>query len=559
MLATRLMKFLSDILLNLNISDPQCGFKAFNAKTALLLERKCVEKGYFLDTELLVIAKGESTFQIKEVEIDWIENRFVGRKSKVSLLRESILALFFLFRMANRLDKTFAKTAIASMLLGAVFITVYLWHYFAFGKYGFVTAHQTFAGLGKVQMFAVLFSVLYIFVWIILVKYSKNSRVSLLLSLLIFAAIIFISIFINPTRSQDAYWNLLLTKGFVKYGANPYRTTPADLFFDSWSPYVKSWRFLPMTHGPVSTALFLLPSALSENLRSALFILKIEVLVFLFASIFFLWKILNRLKIDLRKKADILILFILNPFVIQNTLIDAHNDVFIMTLVLLSYYLLLRNKYIGSILSLVLGILIKYSLILLIPIPIIKLFQDKNKKLSFKMYALILCFIISLVAAFAAWVPYGLNLKEFKGLENEMLMRGTDETSSIFTVMLKKFLWLDNGSLRVIGAVIALAISSFLAYRKKYLLAYTVPLLFILLFTTPWLNSWYFLWFYPLLIIFLSYPVTVFLTILLILNWDVYLPLNLSIFVLFFLLLLLKVRVFRLVSQTKGQLFSAKQ
>lgn len=90
------------LLFNVSFSDVQCGAKAFNKKAAGTLICKCLENGYFLDSEFLILSR-TSGLRVAEVPIQWIETRYSDRASKIRPLRDSFRAFRALWRIRQRL------------------------------------------------------------------------------------------------------------------------------------------------------------------------------------------------------------------------------------------------------------------------------------------------------------------------------------------------------------------------------------------------------------------------------------------------------------------------
>lgn len=92
-LVSRVYNLISRLLLRHKISDLQCGFKAIKKPVFMQLEKfflsphRFTDKNWFFDTELVVLAR-RLGFRIKEVPVDWQENRYQKRSSKVKIFRD---------------------------------------------------------------------------------------------------------------------------------------------------------------------------------------------------------------------------------------------------------------------------------------------------------------------------------------------------------------------------------------------------------------------------------------------------------------------------------------
>lgn len=94
--------FLSRIILNNNFSDLQCGFKAIKMDVFRKIAPYIKNSKWFIDTELIAFANFFK-YKIEEIPIDWEENRYDERKSKVNVLKDSIKFIFNLIKLRMRL------------------------------------------------------------------------------------------------------------------------------------------------------------------------------------------------------------------------------------------------------------------------------------------------------------------------------------------------------------------------------------------------------------------------------------------------------------------------
>jgi glycosyltransferase involved in cell wall biosynthesis len=110
--------FLSRVILRHNFSDMQCGFKAIKVevfkKIFPYLENKSnfldkifpflYDRNWFFDTELIILTK-LFDYRIKEIPVDWSENRYDERKSKVHMLRDSFRFFYNLIKLKIKILK----------------------------------------------------------------------------------------------------------------------------------------------------------------------------------------------------------------------------------------------------------------------------------------------------------------------------------------------------------------------------------------------------------------------------------------------------------------------
>lgn len=77
----------SRLMLNHRFTDLQCGFKAIKASVWHQLSPEIRNDNWFFDTELIYHAQ-KLGFRPREIPVDWSENRYSGRHSKINMLSD---------------------------------------------------------------------------------------------------------------------------------------------------------------------------------------------------------------------------------------------------------------------------------------------------------------------------------------------------------------------------------------------------------------------------------------------------------------------------------------
>jgi glycosyltransferase involved in cell wall biosynthesis len=101
-LSSQSYNFLSRVILGHNFSDMQCGFKAMRSEAFKKIAPLINDTKWFFDTELIIFTKNLG-FRVKEIPVDWSENRYDTRKSKVHMFRDSFKFFCDLIRLRIRL------------------------------------------------------------------------------------------------------------------------------------------------------------------------------------------------------------------------------------------------------------------------------------------------------------------------------------------------------------------------------------------------------------------------------------------------------------------------
>lgn len=103
-LSSRLYNFFSRFILGHNFSDCQCGFKAIRTNDFRLVAKNIKNEAWFFDTEMLTFFV-RAGLRGQEISVNWKEERYHSRKSKVNLLRDSFCFLWQLFSLRYRLSR----------------------------------------------------------------------------------------------------------------------------------------------------------------------------------------------------------------------------------------------------------------------------------------------------------------------------------------------------------------------------------------------------------------------------------------------------------------------
>lgn len=104
-LSSRCYILLSKTIIRHHLSDLQCGFKGIKKEAWKKISPFIEDKGWFFDTELLLWGQLLG-LKIKEIPVNWSENRYEKRKSKVKLFRDSLDFSKKLLKLRKKIKKT---------------------------------------------------------------------------------------------------------------------------------------------------------------------------------------------------------------------------------------------------------------------------------------------------------------------------------------------------------------------------------------------------------------------------------------------------------------------
>ncbi|OGG28210.1 hypothetical protein A3A59_05835 [Candidatus Gottesmanbacteria bacterium RIFCSPLOWO2_01_FULL_42_10] len=191
-----------------------------------------------------------------------------------------------------------------------------------------------------------------------------------------------------PAFSHDLFNYMFDARIVTKYGLNPTFFRALDFPADPWIRFMRwTHRFYP--YGIGWLWLTLIPSYLGlGKFVWTLVLFKLMFLGFHAMNIKLIEKILKQVS-----GANIdhgLIFFALNPLVLVESLLSPHNEVMMLSLVLLAIYLFITHKATWSILTLMVSVSIKFLSIGLLPLFLIKKLQNKLVPWSFYLWLLVL-------------------------------------------------------------------------------------------------------------------------------------------------------------------------
>src|SRR3989344_8402187 len=210
----------------------------------------------------------------------------------------------------------------------------------------------------------------------------------------IIIAISVILFFSYNAFSYDLFNYIFDAKIFTHYGQNPYEYKALDfpsdpmLSFMHWThrryPYGIGWLFITVPLSFLGFGYFLLTFYLFKLLMISSFI----------GSCFLIEKIAKKTNSNALFSVAA---FALNPLVLIESLVSAHNDGVMIALGLLGIYMFLEKRHIASLAGLISSIFIKYATVLIIPAIIARGFF-KVSTITF-FYILIISMAISIFLA----------------------------------------------------------------------------------------------------------------------------------------------------------------
>lgn len=100
--SSRIFNILARLVLSVSVSDLQCGFKVVNRCHFQEIAALMKEDSWLFDTELICLLQRHG-FVIQELPVEWRENRYDERRSKVRVISDSFAFIRGIFSLRRRL------------------------------------------------------------------------------------------------------------------------------------------------------------------------------------------------------------------------------------------------------------------------------------------------------------------------------------------------------------------------------------------------------------------------------------------------------------------------
>lgn len=226
-------------------------------------------------------------------------------------------------------------------------------------------------GIYVIQIF--LFFIFYLR-FLSLAKRKRISKKTIVKVLLTTVIILFIS---YPAFSYDIFNYIATAKITFFYRENPYVLMPIEITGEPMLAFMHAANKTAL-YGPSWIILTFFPHVLSfNNLVMAILSFKLFVLFFYLGTCYLIWNFS-------KKNTYSLLFFALNPLVLIETLISAHNDIVMIFFAFFSFYLLSKKRFIFALCAILISVLIKYATIILLPIFAVVFWNSlRNKKTDF--------------------------------------------------------------------------------------------------------------------------------------------------------------------------------
>lgn len=354
----------------------------------------------------------------------------------------------------------------------------------------------SYCGMQAQSLAAVACMVLVLNYFLFFFYYKKIETGQKKVIFIFLSIIIIIMVLISNFATMDMISYSIVAKNYVVYNLNPY-ITEIGWNGNVWHKYISHiiWATQTSPYGPLFVLFSSIPIIIAgKSLYISIVLYKIINLFFLYIAFVYFKKIINFL--DLENKELLKYLFILNPAILIHGVWDGHNDVILMMLLLIFVYFYLTGRVIKSIVTVVLGFLLKIYPIILIPALIYQ-----KKKIQWRTIGLTALILIGLTLVVFAFFDF--SFKEFL-ISSSYQSKITSACCGGYTIIsLIYILFLEGHWLitvpTIIFALLYLRIYFLFVIKQENIIKFIFWTLVCLFFVkTYWLGGWYLIVLLPL-------------------------------------------------------------
>lgn len=307
-----------------------------------------------------------------------------------------------------------------------------------------------------------------------------------------------ILLFLYPYDAADIFDNIMHGRILGVYGANPFRQIASDFKTDPFYRYV-AWRYTPSAYGPGWEILAGGVARLAgDTVITNVLAFKSLVGVFFVASVGLVGAILRRAAPERALAGAVLIAW--NPVILYYTLGHGHNDIVMVFWILVTTWTLLLRRYTLAVLALVIGALFKFIPLLMLPAAVLIALRDLPNARS-RVRFVAVTFGAAAVLVILAYAPFWHGMDTLDVERRRKLF--TTSLPAVGYVLLKTRLGAERAAAIIsqvaagLTALFALA-RGIRAWRDRTWLSFPqaafYSLMFYLLLTCLWFQSWYAVW-----------------------------------------------------------------
>lgn len=234
-----------------------------------------------------------------------------------------------------------------------------------------------------------------LYIYTLYVAFKK--KITVKFAVLLIGIVSVVLLFSYNATSYDLFNYIFDAKIVTHYNENPYVKKALDYPSDPMLGFMH-WTHRTYPYGPVWLGLTIPLSFIGSGyFLLTFYLIKLLVVGSYVLTCFLLYKILKVSKVANPLLG--LIFFALNPLVLIETLLSAHNDIPMMALALLGVYFLIEKKKYSAWVSLLFSIGVKFGTAALLPVFLWYPFSKRQNKNTILFAVSFLCMLVTVLAA----------------------------------------------------------------------------------------------------------------------------------------------------------------
>src|SRR5271157_3736189 len=311
-------------------------------------------------------------------------------------------------------------------------------------------------------------------------------------------AFILVLLFMAPYDALDIYDNIFHGRIIGIYGGNPFQQLIANFPKDPFFNYPR-WKNAPSAYGPVWEMLDGLTARLAGNdIIANVLAFKLLPGIFHIASVAVIVLFLRRTAP--KQALSGMLLAGWNPVVLYEIWGNGHNDIAMVFWIILAVFLISRKRYTLATLSLVMGALIKFIPVLLIPSALLVGYYSLDK-LGTRLWFLLKTLLGSVLMTATAYLVFWNGVASLS-INRRMEMFSTSIPSVIVNVLYQRLDFIESArivSMSALGLLVIFMVYELIRFRNQgpgrnfSQMAFNI-LAFYLMFTCLWFQQWYSIW-----------------------------------------------------------------
>ena len=324
-----------------------------------------------------------------------------------------------------------------------------------------------------------------------------------------------------PADAADIYDNIIRGRMSAIYGLNPLKNTPNDIKQDIFYPFT-AWRNVPSAYGPAWEMLAQITDQVVNTSNRTRNVIAFKLVSIAGYALSALLIALTLHKIAPRRVLVGLYLWMWNPLVVYMTAASGHNDTVMVACMLAAIYLASRRWYVAGTLAVILGTLVKFIPVFLLPLIVVAAYRALGWR-RWLRYLLVSGGLGALLIV-GAYAPYWHGWETLRTERRDLMYTGSVATvvrELLIPVLDQTVIEAPPSKTPITNALLAnstlILFGLFYAIQLIYLWRDPEPitliriaarlLLFYLLVVSLWFQAWYVLWVMALVALLEDTPV----------------------------------------------------